>query len=331
MAAELSVFLRRILEGVKFFLHFKLNEMRQQKHVRFDWAIKRLLKQRTNFVILEGFLSELIGEDIKILEIIDAEGLQENQEDKYNRVDVLVKDSKDELIIIEVQNSYAIDYFLRILYGISKAITEFINKGSAYGKIKKVISVNIVYFELGHGSDYVYHGTTKYHGIHDNKVLNLTAAQKRYFKKKQVQDIYPEIYLIKVNTFDDVAKSTLDEWIYFLKNSEIKEEFSAKGIKEADETLKVANMSDEERREYNRFVEVLSDRASIAETINFEAELKAKKLVAKANQEKEEAINKTIDKAIEAMITNTDLTDEIIAKTFSVKVERVREIRERMK
>ena len=312
--------------------------MRQQKHVRFDWAIKRLLKQRTNFVILEGFLSELIGEDIKIVEIIDAEGLQENQEDKYNRVDVLVKDSKDELIIIEVQNSYAIDYFLRILYGISKAITEFLTKGSAYGEIKKVISVNIVYFELGQGNDYVYHGTTNYRGIHDNKLLDLTAAQKKFFKKKKVQDIYPEIYLIKVNTFDDAAKNTLDEWIYFLKNSEIKEEFSAKGIKEADETLKVANMSDAERREYNRFAEVLSDRASLANTIEFELKLKAEKIaakavamanqeVAKANQEKMEAINK----AIEAMITNTGLTDEIIAGTFSVKIERVRDIREKIK
>ena len=308
--------------------------MKEQKHVRFDWAIKRLLKQRTNFVILEGFLSELTGEDIKIIEIIDAEGLQENQEDKYNRVDVLVKNSKDELIIIEVQNSYAIDYFLRILYGISKAITEFLNKGSAYGEIKKVISVNIVYFELGQGSDYIYRGTTTYRGIHDDKLLHLTAAQKRYFKKKQVQDIYPEIYLIKVNTFDDIAKNTLDEWIYFLKNSEIKKEFSAKGIKEADETLKVANMSEEERKEYNRFVEVLSDRASIAETIEFEAELRAKKLVEKAEKEKEKANKEkeeTIDKAIEAMVLNTNLSDENIATTFGVKTERVRAIRGRMK
>jgi len=255
--------------------------MKQQKHIRFDWAIKRLLKQRANFGILEGFLSELIKEDIKIVEILDGESMKETEEDKYNRVDVLVKDEKGDLIIIEIQNTYAIDYFLRILYGISKAITEHIKEGAAYAKIKKVISVNIVYFELGHGSDYVYRGTTNYWGIHDNQILDLTAAQKKYFKKKKVEDIYPEIYLIKVNTFDDNAKDTLDEWIYFLKNSEIKKEFSAKGIKEADKVLKVANMSNEERREYKRFVEVLSDRASIAETIEFESDLKAKEKIEK--------------------------------------------------
>jgi len=310
--------------------------MKRQKHVRFDWAIKRLLKQRANFGILEGFLSELTGEDIKIIEILDGESDKETEDDKYNRVDILVKDKKGELIIIEVQNSYAIDYFLRILYGISKAITTHIKEGSAYSKVKKVISVNVVYFELGQGSDYVYRGTTSYRGIHDNKILDLTAAQKKYFKKKKVEDILPEIYLIKVNTFDDIAKDTLDEWIYFLKNSEIKEEFSAKGIKEADETLKVANMSDQERRNYQSFVEVLSDRASIAETIEFESELKAEekaeaKAKVKAKKIVDKAVGKAVDKAIEAMISNTALSDEDIANALDVKTERVRAIRKKIK
>lgn len=65
--------------------------MRQQKHVRFDWAIKRLLRQKANFNILEGFLSELLKEDISILEIIDTESNQETETDKYNRVDILMK------------------------------------------------------------------------------------------------------------------------------------------------------------------------------------------------------------------------------------------------
>ena len=77
-----------------------------------------------------------------------------------------------------------------------------------------------------------------FRGIHSNDILELTPAQKRLFKKEKVEDIYPEIYLLKVNNFDDNAKDTLDEWIYFLKNSEIKQEFSAKGIKEANEVRK---------------------------------------------------------------------------------------------
>jgi hypothetical protein len=32
---------------------------------RFGWAMKRLLRSKTNFVILAGFLSELLKRDLK--------------------------------------------------------------------------------------------------------------------------------------------------------------------------------------------------------------------------------------------------------------------------
>ena len=183
--------------------------MKQQKHVRFDWAIKRLLRQKANFNILEGFLSELLKDDISIIEIIDTESNQETETDKFNRVDILVKDKKGELIIIEIQNSYAIDYFLRILYGISKAITEHIKAGDEWTSVKKVISINIVYFDLGRGEDYIYKGTTTFSGLHQKDKLQLSNAQKKLFRKEKIKDLYPEIYLLKVNNFDDTVRAIL--------------------------------------------------------------------------------------------------------------------------
>ncbi len=44
--------------------------------IRFDWAVKRLLRNKANFVILEGFLSELLSDDIKINNILESEGNQ---------------------------------------------------------------------------------------------------------------------------------------------------------------------------------------------------------------------------------------------------------------
>lgn len=298
----------------------KLRKMQYKKHIRFDWAIKRLLRQKANFGILEGFLSELLKEEIEIIEILDSESNKETEEDKHNRVDILVKDHKGELIIIEVQNAYALDYFLRILYGISKAIIEHIREGDPYSKIKKIISVNIVYFDLGHGSDYIYKGITTFRGMHDNQILELTAAQRKLFNKEKVHEVFPEMYLIKVNNFDDNAKDTLDEWIYFLKNSEIKKEFSAKGIKEANEVLKIINMTDEERREYNRFIEVLSDRASIAETIAFESELLA-----------EEKLEKKLTEIVINLLKMQSLSDEQIAVAAKVDIAFVRKIKEELK
>ncbi len=286
--------------------------MKQQKHVRFDWAIKRLLRQKANFSILEGFLSELLKDDISIVEIIDTESNKETETDKFNRVDILVKDKKGELIIIEIQNSYAIDYFLRILYGISKAITEHIKTGNEWTSVKKVISINIVYFDLGRGEDYIYKGTTTFSGLHQKDELQLSNAQKKLFKKEKIRDLYPEIYLIKVNNFDDTAKDTLDEWIYFLKNSEIKKDFTAKGLKEAEEVLKVANMEENERKEYQRFGEVLSDRASQALSIKIEIEM---------------AVEKEKNEIVENLLKIPNLTEQQIADAAKVTVEFVKKIK----
>lgn len=97
-----------------------------KKLIRFDWAVKKLLRNKANFVVLEGFLSELLFDDIKIQKILESEGNQETDEDKYNRVDILTQNSKNELVIIEIQNTYEIDYFHRMAFGAAKALTEVV-------------------------------------------------------------------------------------------------------------------------------------------------------------------------------------------------------------
>ena len=109
-----------------------------QNFIRFDWAIKKLLRDKANFVILEGFLTVVLNQKIKILQILESESNQEDENDKFNKVDLLVKNQQSELIIIEVQNNKEYDYFQRMLYSASKIITEHLDKGDQYAKIKKV-------------------------------------------------------------------------------------------------------------------------------------------------------------------------------------------------
>jgi predicted transposase/invertase (TIGR01784 family) len=234
----------------------------ERKLVSFDWGIKKILRSKANFVVLEGFLSELLHEDIRIQDILESESNKEHVKDKYNRVDLLVKNSKEELIIIEVQFERQSDYLHRILYGTSKIITEHISEGEQYSEVKKVISVSIVYFDIGQGSDYIYKGTTSFIGIHNHETLQLAEDQKLKFDKKCISDIFPEYYLLKLNNFDDVAKDTLDEWIYFFKNSSVKDNFKARGIREAKKVLDIAKLSDKARKEYNYYIDSLRDRAS---------------------------------------------------------------------
>ena len=118
-----------------------------KKLIRFDWAMKKILRHKANFDILEGFLSELLGEDIFIQQILESESNKETEDDKFNRVDILVENSKGELVIIEVQDSKEYDYFHRMLFGASKAITEHIKVGQPYSMVKKVIAITIAYFD----------------------------------------------------------------------------------------------------------------------------------------------------------------------------------------
>ncbi len=167
--------------------------------------MKRLLRSKANFNILEGFLSELLREDITILEILESESNQQHPSDKFNRVDLKVKNSKQEHIIIEVQYEQELDYIQRIIYSTSKTIVEHLHAGQDYKDIVKVISVNILYFDLGHGQDYVYYGSTRFTGLHQHDELQLNQSQKEFLNKQTPSDIFPEFYLIKVNQFDDIA------------------------------------------------------------------------------------------------------------------------------
>ena len=188
----------------------KGDELMASNYIRFDWAMKRLLRNKANFGVLEGFLTTLLKENITIQKLLESESNQEDEFDKYNRVDMLAENSKGELILIEVQNNNEYAYFQRMLFGTSKLVTEYINRGEGYDKVRKVYSVNIVYFSLGNGKDIVYHGKTEFRGIHEGDILELTPFQKQTFKVSQVSQLYPEYYILKVNDFNQVAKSPLE-------------------------------------------------------------------------------------------------------------------------
>ena len=244
--------------------------------IRFDWAVKKLLRNKANFVVLEGFLSELLFDDIKIQKILESESNQETENDKYNRVDILTQNSKNELIIVEIQNTYEIDFFHQMIYGTSKALIENISLGQPYSEIKKVISINIVYFDLGQGKDYIYKGKTNFEGLHEKDTLQLSIQQKQTFTKKEISDFFPEYYIIKVNKFNDIVKDTLDEWVYFLKNSEVKDEFKAKGLAEAKGVLDIMRLDKEQQYGYNRYLDYLHYKASEILSLRLEAEDKVR-------------------------------------------------------
>ncbi len=224
--------------------------MEKDKYIRFDWAMKRLLRDKANFGVLEGLLTTLLEEPVRIKKLLESESNQEDEDNKQNRVDLLAENDKNELFLIEIQNNTEFAYFQRMLFGTSKLVTEYINRGQGYDHVRKIYSVNIVYFNLGNGTDVVYHGKTEFRGIHNGELLNLSPFQRQKFKVDAVSDLYPEYYILKVNDFDKWSKVPLEQWIYFLNTGDIPADATAPGLKEAREKLRIEHMSKSELAAY---------------------------------------------------------------------------------
>ena len=237
----------------------------RENYVRFDWAMKRLLRDKANFAVIEGLLTTLLGRKTKINRLLESEGNQLNEADKFNRVDILAENDLGELMIVEIQNSHELDYFHRMLYGVSKAITEYIKLGDDYRNIKKVYSINILYFDFvfKKGNDYVFFGENEFVGLHNNEPLLLSPKQRKALVKEGGEGIPTENFILRVGNFNKVPETPLDEWIEFLKNGEINEKTSTPGLCEAREILRIDMLSEKQKREYYNSMEALRYQRSV--------------------------------------------------------------------
>ena len=243
----------------------------QDKYVRFDWAIKRLLRQKANFDVLEGFLTVFLGEKVTILEILESESNQLSAEDKFNRVDIKARNSKDEIIIIEIQNTRELYYLERILYGVAKAITEHISLGETYYKVKKIYSISVLYFDIGKGNDYLYYGQNHFVGVHTGDHLQVNVKERDAIVSRMPAEIFPEYVLIRVNEFDKVAVTPLEEWMKYLKDGT-----TAPGLSEAREKLKYFSMPPKERMAYDEHLSAVMIQNDVLDSAKLEGKIEGR-------------------------------------------------------
>lgn len=276
----------------------------QDRYIRFDWAVKRLLRNKANFGVLEGFLTVLLGEPISIMEILESEGNQMRENDKFNRVDIKARNSKDEIIIVEVQNTREIYYLERILFGVAKAITEHIELGQLYSEVKKVYSISILYFDIGKGNDYLYHGQNVFTGVHTGDFLEVTAKEKDAIVRKLPSEIFPEYFLIRVNEFNKAAVTPLEEWIEYLKTGVIRPDTKAPGLEEARKKLVYYSMDKAERLAYDEHINAVMIQNDVLSTAELEGIKKGVMATAKNL--------KSMGMPVETIRQATGLTDEEI-------------------
>lgn len=300
----------------------------KDRYIRFDWAIKRLLRQKANFDVLEGFLTVFIGEEVKIVEILESEGNQQTQDDKFNRVDIKARNSKGEIILVEVQNTSELYYLERILYGVAKAITEHIHLGDTYKEVKKVYSISILYFDIGKGADYLYVGQNKFIGVHTNDQLVITAKEKGALVQKSPAEIFPEYILVRVNEFDKVAVTPLEEWVAYLKSGVIKENTTAPGLQEARKKLQYYLMTDAERYAYDEHLNAVMIQNDVLGNAREEglAEGRAEGRAEGLTQGRAEGRAEAKKDIVKSMLSN-GLSVEQVAKFSGLTIEEVESIK----
>ena len=133
-----------------------------------------------------------------------------------------------------------------------------------------------------------------------------------------VSDLYPEYYVIKTNRFNEIAKDTLDEWIYFLKTSEIKDEFTAKGLKSASQKLDILKLEPADRKDYDRYIEAQRSDASFVETVKLEITTAVNEALKSRDEEIAES----------ALIEGASA--DFVVKITGLSIEEVRSIAERL-
>jgi predicted transposase/invertase (TIGR01784 family) len=207
------------------------------------------LRDKANFDILSGFLTELLCKPVSVQEILESEGNQGKPKGKTNRLDLKAKIDDGELAVFEIQYHDQMDFIGKVLFNACKAVVEQIPSGESYD-VKKVYSVNIAYYGIRADKEYVFVASlTEFKGINFDETIPFSQNLDP-LSRKVSKDIHPEYFLILPNNFKGKVKSRFDEWVYVLKNSSVKSEFTAAGVQEAGERLDVLKMTPEERAQY---------------------------------------------------------------------------------
>ena len=223
-------------------------------------------------------------------------------------MDLKAKIDDSELAVFEIQFFDQVDFMGKVLFNACKAVVEQVSSGELFD-VKKVYSVNIAYFDMGAKDEYIFVASlSEFKGAHFDEAIPF--SQNLDPLSDLSKEIHPEYFLILPRRFDEEMRSKFDEWVYVLKNSSVKSDFTAAGIQAAGEKLDVLKMTPEQRAEYERKrIMDMSQKSQL-----YTAEVKGEKRG--MEKEKEEAVIRGHKRghSIETIAEFTDLSPDQILK-----------------
>lgn len=89
-------------------------------------------------------------------------------------------------------------------------------------------------------------------------------------------EIFPEYILIRVNEFDKVAVTPLEEWMNYLKDGTIRPDTMAPGLGEAREKLKYYSMTPEDRYAYDEHLNAVMIQNDVLDSAKLEGRMEGR-------------------------------------------------------
>ena len=214
-----------------------------------DLFARYLLGKNGNEDLLENLvnatLSDFNFEEVKDLEIIDPFNLSENIDLKESIIDVpkgtpsaKAKTKYNKTVIIEFQLCGNKNFVDRIFYYISKNIVSELKEGEDYQEVQKIISINLLDFNLNFGDDGKPHRCFKLIDT-ENQNISLDYIQMHLIEVQRF------INILEKSTIEELKKNKLLTWMKF---------FTSNNLENIEKELKEANpIMTKAIEEYKRF------------------------------------------------------------------------------
>ena len=287
--------------------------------ISFDFAIKYLLKSKGDYDIIEGFISALFASQgyppIKINALLDSESNKEELDLKRSIADLVVEDADGNKYIVEIERAYTPNFMHKACFNSSRLVVDGIYGSQDYTTIKKIFHISLLYFSTKGMEKPIYHGKTIVHEVDTKHPVDVNIANEGLVIFN-TPNVFPEYFFISVPMFDDVINSEIDEWLYVMKHSEIKQGFKSPYMTKVAERLSVIKMSSEERNEYIYYQKQSVYSQDILSAAEAKGEAKGK---AEGRAEEKMEIAKAMlakNKPVEEIEEFTGLSKEEIARIW---------------
>ncbi len=231
--------------------------MQDKPLISFDFAIKYLLRNKGDYDMVEGFISALLAMEgykpVKINALLESESNRESADLKRSIADLVVQDEDDNKYIVEIERSFTPNFMHKACFNTSRLVVDSISGNQDYTTIKKVFHISLLYFATQEMKKPIYHGKTIIHEVDTAHPVNVRIANQGLVMFEH-KNVFPEYFFISIPLFNEVIHQEIDEWLYMMKHSEVREDFKSPYMKKVQERLAVLKMSEADRIAYYSYL-----------------------------------------------------------------------------